>query len=392
MDPTLVALGFVLLYGCLATAVAVRVVRAGSSTFDDHFSHEDRRLVGALSLYFAVPAALGLHLAAHVAAIVAMDARVAELHYLVFWESVLPARQPALAPWQLASVAGAGPAVSLLSSLVAILWVKRAPVNAAWNYLLLETSRLTLGLMLVWYPAASLLTARGDFAVLHDTLNASANNAGDLAVFLYLAGAACLWVLWRRGFWRHDYLKLASPLFHAFRSARRRLATHPADPQALVALAKAHLGAEEAAQALVILEQATRLAPDDATAHFLLGHARTREGRLLGASESLRRAGVLLDADEASEEAQLLRHEVLVALADVRLALGDPAGALLTAREVLPAATQDGRPLLLYTDALIAVGRAQEAEQRLRRALDGATGTMAREIQRRLADLPRSAR
>jgi tetratricopeptide (TPR) repeat protein len=163
------------------------------------------------------------------------------------------------------------------------------------------------------------------------------------------------------------------------------------DVMALCDLGRARLAMEALGQALIPLERAAAIAPQEPRAHFLLGLVLLRSDRPQEASAALRHAGTcLVERGHRDAGDEQLEYEVTLALAHTRLALDDPEGALLTAEAGLALKRRDVRAILAYSDALVAAGRPQEAEARLEAALAQAGGVFAQEIRRRLASLARS--
>jgi hypothetical protein len=78
---------------------------------------------------------------------------------------------------------------------------------------------------------------------------------------------------------------------------------------------------------------------------------------------------------------------VTLGLAAARLSLGDAEGAVLTAEAAEELRPGDPRAALVLVDALVALGRAGEARERLLRALGTAQGLFAAELRRRLGTL-----
>jgi tetratricopeptide (TPR) repeat protein len=382
-----------ILYALFAVGVVVKLWRGGRATFDDHFTPQDRRLAGAATFYLLVPVAVGLHELGHAVATWALGGHVADFHFMLYWGWVLPARDPAFLPWEMAFTAAAGNLVTLAMGFGAVLWTTRRPHNAAWNFVRLELARILLWLTLVIYPAFSLLLSLGestvgDFAILREQLNVALPHAGDVVMGAYAAVAFGIWRLWQ-GPWRGRYLALTSPLMDRTRSAQRRVAANPNDVRALVALGRAHLGARRVEEAIALLERAVTAAPRDPEARYLAGMAQLASGQPEEASQHLRVAGLELEAQEEDEAAPSeLRFEITLALAGTRLSLRDPDGAILTAEAARMLRPADPRALLVHADALVAAGRQLEAKGKLEAALERARGTFATEIRRRLRALP----
>ena len=133
--------------------------------------------------------------------------------------------------------------------------------------------------------------------------------------------------------------------------------------------AREMLARGENGPAAAALEQALRAKPDHATARYLLGVARLRQGDATAAARELEAAGALR---AGFTEAQ-------VALAEARLLQGDPAAAIPLLREAL--ARSNERELL--ADAYRVLGRAYLAT--------GAVDKGLRELRKALAEDPADA-
>jgi tetratricopeptide (TPR) repeat protein len=382
-----------IVYALIAVSVVVKLWRNGRASFDSHFTAQDRRLLGAATFYLLVPIAVALHELGHALATWSVGGHVEDFHFMLYWGWVLPARDPAFEPWEMAYTAAAGNAVTLAMGFGAVLWTARRPHTAAWNFVRLELARILLWLTLAIYPAFSLLLGlagqpAGDFAILQAALNQEMAHAGDVAMAAYGFFAFAVWRRWR-GPWRARYVQLTSPEHDRLRAAEERLARNPHDTRAMLQLGRARLAVGQPHETLQTLSSASALAPDDAEIRYFTGLAHLATGEAERASEHLRAAGLLLEGAEPPDaEPSDLRFEVTLTLAGARLALGDPEGAVITAEACRALRPSDARGLLLHADALVAAGRQEEAKGKLEAALERAGSTLAREIRRRLRALP----
>ncbi len=374
--PALVVLG---LWSLFAIAVLLRLGRRGAETFDARLTPRDRRLLGATALYLGAPAAvLGSQLLG-LAALRLAGGRLGGFETWVYWAELTPAEP--LSPTRGAIVA-AVPSLALVT-LVASLgaWTWWRPGRGAANLLRLELARIVGVLALGVHPMISVLARRGDHHVLRESLNALRPPAGEAALLGYACVAALAAFLWRRG---HRLRALATPLHDAAREATARLAADPGDADAARLLGAARLACDHPG-AIAAIEQAASLAPDDPRVELLHGQALLRGGEPESASAHLRRAGQLFEAQEAGDASLLF--EIELALTAARIALGDAEGAVLTAEAARATDPGDPRGLLLLVDALVAMGRTNEARGQLERARGGAEGAFRREIERRLKAL-----
>ncbi len=368
-------------WGLFAISVVLRASRRGSATFDDQLDLNDRRLVGGIAFYLAVPA---LVLGAQAIQLGIAAALGAQMHFetWIYFGIVEPTFGQRLTPLARAGIAAAEPVSLALLAALLVAWTRLSPANAARNLLRLEVARVLLVLAFGLQPILSLLIGRGDFAIIREALNARYPDSGEVALLSY--GILGAWAFWR---WRgaRRLHALASSAHDAARRAGQRLDAAPDDPAALRALGAAQLASGDP-RALETLEHAREKAPEDASIELLLGRAHLDRGRAELAAERLRHAGLLLE-DQGDDDGLLV--EVTLALSAARIALGDADGALMTAQAAQEQAPRDPRALLMIADALALGGRADEARAQLEGALEEASGALRREIERRLASLTR---
>ncbi len=377
---SLVYLGFALM-------LVYRLYKAGADTFDDHFTSHDRGLISGVAFYLVAPLVVACHEAAHAATVLLFGGRVASFHYFFYWGYVEPAAHPALGHAQLTAVALAGNLVSVAMGAACFLYAWRGMHNAARHWLGLEAARILMALGLVVYPLFSLVANAGDFAIMRRELNAMGHNWGEFAIAFYSSvGLVWLW-FWQRPATLARRRELTSPLFDPRRVLRQRVIDDPSDANAHKELGRIEAAMGSFTNAARVLEQATQLLPDDAVVHYLLGVSRLGAGEAQPATDALRQAGTLIDKQTITPTRDMLRVETLLALASARLALKDGEGAAHTAEEALRMAPDEARALLLYTDALLASGKKDDAQARLEAALADAKGTLAFEIRKRLESL-----
>ena len=267
----------------------------------------------------------------------------------------------------------------------------RRPYNAALNFTRFEFARLQLWFVMGVYPLASLVLKTGDLWQLRLALRREGWAWGEVPVLLWALCAFVIWRLWKtRG--RMRYLRLATPLFDRLQRARRELAERPQDSSAACEVARAHLALQDPLRAIATLGPWLAQAGEDAEVRFLTGIAFLRLGQAQVASEHLRHAGQNLEEVESlSERERELFFEVTLGLAATRLELRDSEGALMTAEAARSQRPGDPRGLLVLADALVALGRLEEARDKLAKALERAEGLLASEIRRRLRALDKSA-
>lgn len=371
-----------ILWGALAASVILRLRRRGAEVFRAPIGPDEHRLVGSAALYLATPAAV---LASQIVQVALLERAGAGYTFTswIYWGVVEPARPEALGPLARAGVAGAGPATLFAVALLAFSWTRIRPAGAARNLLRLELGRFAMTLALGVHPLASLALERGDYWALRASLNTVRAPAGDAALLVVGVIAAVAFWSWRRASGLRAH---ASRGWDVDREARARLAEDPSDPDALLTLGRAELGAGDR-RAIATLERAVAARPDDPTLELWLGRANLLHGEAEEASTHLRRAGQLLE--EGTDDDDPLLFAVLFHLAEARMALGDAEGAVMTAEEAWAARPDEPLGLMLVVDTLVATGRRDEAHDRLVDALDGARGRLRAEIERRLAGLRR---
>ncbi len=375
---TAISLG---LWGALAGSVLLRLRRRGSVTFDAAFEPRDRRLVGALALYLAVPVAVFASQLVQMGLLEASEAGSGSFSTWVYWGIVEPARPEAISAPERAAIAAAGPVTLMFFVVVALAWTKLRPATAALNFLRLEFARLTMSLAVGVHAIAAIVIERGDYWAIRTSLNEASAPAGDFALLLGgVFGALSFWA-WKRA---HKLRFLATQTHDAARQARALLTKSPDDPAALRTLGAAQLTAGRQG-AIETLEHALRVEPDDPRTELLLGQARLSLGEAQTAATHLRHAGLLLE--ESPDVDEPLLFEVTIALSAARMMLGDADGAIVTAAAAMETRPADARALLLFADALVAGGRRDEARDRLTAGLARAEGAARDQIQRRLAAL-----
>ncbi|MCB9592219.1 MAG: hypothetical protein H6719_05765 [Sandaracinaceae bacterium] len=370
------------LWGAFASSVVVRLRRAGANDFLPPITPRKHRLVGSAALYLGTPAAV---LASQLVQIGLLTQRGVSYTFTswVYWGVVHPAPADALPPLERAAIAAAGPATLALIALLAFAWTKARPADAAKNLVRLELGRFAMTLSLGIHPIASIALERGDYWTIRTALDEVRPSFGDATLLGIGVVAALSFWSWRRA---TKLRALASSGWDADRMARRRLRESPDDPDALLHFGRTQLSNGDPA-AIETLEKALLASPDDPHVELWLGRANLLRGEAQEASSHLRRAGELLEGAEEDDEPLLFA--ILFHLAEARMALGDGEGAVLTAEAACAQRPNDTLGLLLCVDALVASGRAQDARDRLTRALATAEGRAAKEIERRLAALRR---
>jgi tetratricopeptide (TPR) repeat protein len=392
LDSSAIHVGHIvlLIYAMFAVSVVVRLVRSGKRTFDDAFTDSDRALVGTAAFYLGLPTVLIAHELVQLSVLGAFGADRADV---VRWieDATLPTGSHALTPIQVVLFAISGNAVALAIGVGSIVLTLLRPGSAARNFAQLELGRIVLAVTVVIHPAISLLLGHGSAHVLRTTLNGQLPHLGNAAVLVMAAITfATIRGVGRRRFARW-YVELATPLFHAIRTARSRAQADPENADHQRDLAGALLAAGRFDLADAPLTRAVSLDPDDARTQFLVGMLRLKQDRPDAAATALCAAGQLVEAGPSTSVADRrgLELEIVIALATARLRLNDADGAIATAEAALQIARRDARALVVYSDALVLAGRKDEAGAPLSLALEDAHGSVEGEIRRRLEALSR---
>jgi hypothetical protein len=146
-----------LFYGVLALRVVAQLARSWRPTFDRRFTPQDRSLVDQAAFFVLVPIAVALHELGHAIAVWAYGGRVVSWGYYGFAGFV--GYDPTdFSPTQRIVVSAAGTVVNLLlaGGALAFVFLRRPPLRAAFNELLLQFVFISLLNALVVYPLLDL--------------------------------------------------------------------------------------------------------------------------------------------------------------------------------------------------------------------------------------------
>jgi len=154
--------GFALLslfYVLVGIPVVRRLVTNRRATFDRRFTPEDRALVQQAAFFLLVPVSVALHELGHAVAVWSFGGRVTDFGFYVF-AGFVAYREP-FSDAQEIVVALAGPLVNVFLSAgaIAAVLLKKPPLRAAYNELLLQFALLSGVNALVFYPVLDLVSS-----------------------------------------------------------------------------------------------------------------------------------------------------------------------------------------------------------------------------------------
>ena len=190
-----------LFYALIGLRVVGRLVRGWRETFDRRFTPADRSLVDQAAFFVLVPISVALHELGHAVAIRLLGGRVEGWGYYLFAGYVGYDPTDFTRPERIA-VAAAGTIVNLLlaAGAVALVFLRRPPMRAAFNELLLQFTLLSLVNALVVYPLLDLFSGlNGDW----NQMYRGGVPALSAAIFVAHAGILGL-VVWA---WRSERVR-----------------------------------------------------------------------------------------------------------------------------------------------------------------------------------------
>jgi hypothetical protein len=183
-------------YLLLGLRLVVQLAQNFRQTFDRNFTHADRMLVDQAAFFILLPIAVALHELGHAVAIWLFGGEVLDwgfygfAGYVAFDPSQFTAAQRIL-------IAAAGTIVNLILAglAVAVVFLKRPPLRAAFNELLIQFTWISLLNALVLYPLLDVASGlNGDWTQMYDG-GVPALSLVILAV--HLAVLALLFWAWR---------------------------------------------------------------------------------------------------------------------------------------------------------------------------------------------------
>ena len=185
-----------LIYGLLGLRVVVQLVQRWRETFDRRFTPADRALVDQAAFFVLVPIAVALHELGHAIAILAFGGQVLGFGYFAF-AGYVEFDPSQFEDWQRVVIASAGTIVNLLlgAGALALVFLRRPPMRAAFNELLIQFTFVSLVNALVIYPLLDLTTGlNGDWSQMYLGGDPSLSIA---ILVIHIGALAFLFWLWR---------------------------------------------------------------------------------------------------------------------------------------------------------------------------------------------------
>lgn len=184
------------LYLILGVRVVYQLLRGFRQTFDRNFTHADRMLVDQAAFFVLVPISVALHELGHAVAIRLYGGQVLDWGYYGFAGYV--GYDPGeFTNAQQIVIAAAGTIVNLLLAAIAVglAFLKKPPVRAAINELLIQFTWISLLNALVLYPVLDLLSGlNGDWTQMYD---GGAPALSAVILFVHVSVLALLFWAWR---------------------------------------------------------------------------------------------------------------------------------------------------------------------------------------------------
>lgn len=184
-----------LFYVVIGVRFVFQLVRVWRPTFDHRFTQTDRHMVDQAAFFLLVPISVALHELGHAVAVWSLGGEVTDFGFFVF-AGYVSYRAPFTEAEQVL-VAAAGAAVNVVLCLAAMGFVllKRPPLRAALNELLIQFAFLSGANALIFYPLLDFATGlNGDWTQIY-----FGDERGLSAVILAIhVGVLALgWWLWK---------------------------------------------------------------------------------------------------------------------------------------------------------------------------------------------------
>jgi len=279
-----------LVLGMAALATLVMVVRSRRTFFDRRFTAADKRLSTQVAVFVIPPVVVLVHELGHVAAVMAVGARVTGFHYGFFEGAVAYVGDLTAAQTWFVSLAGNVAGIVTGLALVGA-GLAAARMRPALRHLLILGGTFQVGYGLIGYPVLSLSSNFGDWVTIYDTGATPALSAGTAVV--HAAVLAGLWRWWRNSV-RHTVFAIGSGAGDRVATLRQAVRDRPGDEAAWLDLAGLYAGNGELGLARATLEEAAGAAPT-ARVHLARVRVAIMESRwssaVLAAEDGVKAAG-----------------------------------------------------------------------------------------------------
>jgi len=348
--------------GIAALVTLVSLVRSWRPFWDDDFTSADRRLATQVAIFLVPPAVVLVHELGHVAAVLAVGARVLDFHYGLFEGSVSMGGQVSPGQnWFVAlagNLAGAGLGLGM-----AVIGVKGTGLRRPLRHVLILGGVLEVAFTLVGYPVLSLSAQFGDWQQIYDFGRTPWLSL--LTLGLHLLALAALWRWWR-GTVRRVQFTVDSGEEAEVARLERAIAERPDDVGLRLEMATVYARHGDAVLARTALDEAAAACPESARIQLARARLAVIEGRwhpaVVAAEEGLRAT------DTDSETTQRLWANLGLALASMER----PTNALAAFEHVEPPVADDAR--VRYGRGLARLGAGDDAGGRA--DLEAVTGVL----------------
>lgn len=210
-----------LFYLVVGVQVVYQLARNFRQTFDRQFTQQDRQLVDKAAFFVLLPVSVALHELGHAAAIWAFGGQVLDWGFYGFAGYVAfdPREFTAM---QQTIIAAAGVTVNLILAAIAValVFLKKPPMRAAYNELLIQFVWISLLNALIVYPVLDFVTGlNGDWMQMYDFRTPMISGA---ILVIHVAVLALLFWAWKSAKVRARIAQLTDDV-----APTRRVATGP---------------------------------------------------------------------------------------------------------------------------------------------------------------------
>lgn len=159
-----------LIYGIIGVQAIYKIIRSWRETWDLHFTQRDRILVDQAAFFVLVPISVLLHEGGHAVMVKAFDGEITDFGFYGF-AGFVSYFGFGMSDVEQMLIAAAGSFVNLVLCLLAIgfVWLKRPPMRAAFNELLIQFAFISGLNAFVVYPLLDVLSGlNGDWRQMYD--------------------------------------------------------------------------------------------------------------------------------------------------------------------------------------------------------------------------------